>query len=370
MIKNVFKKIKKPFKKLKLYVKYKAGWLGIPKIVAYTGYGNRSEVFIKGCVLEDKGLAKPRDKQKIWQNILATIKRFSGDEIAGVKVKASFMGITKTIETDECGYFFFHFSTKEDLGKKANNGWLNCEIELIDNIVENQPQTVVQGNIRIVTENEDRIFVSDIDDTVMVSHSTQTLKKLSLMLFKNAYARRPLNGVETLYQRLVKGKDKKSNYPFFYVSSSEWNLYDLLDDFFNHNGLPKGVFMLKKLQKNILNFRKSGLGNHRHKYEKIKTLLNFYRTQKFILIGDSGQRDPKIYRQLALEFPGRIETIYIRKVGLKKWLFDENDLIAELEKVNTHFFQVEDSEKMSGHAFRYGYIDSKVLHEPELPNMK
>lgn len=36
---------------------------------------------------------------------------------------------------------------------------------------------------------------------------------------------------------------------------------------------------------------------------------------RFVLIGDSGQRDPITYGDMAVEFPGRVELILIRQVG-------------------------------------------------------
>ncbi len=36
---------------------------------------------------------------------------------------------------------------------------------------------------------------------------------------------------------------------------------------------------------------------------------------RFVLIGDSGQRDPVIYEELAREFPGRVLAAIIRQVG-------------------------------------------------------
>ena len=89
-LKPIVKGAYKPFKRLKLYIKQKLGWLDIPKILPYKGYGNEKEIFIQGMVIEDKGLSKPHDRQQFWHNRLAIIKRFSSDEIAGVKVKATF----------------------------------------------------------------------------------------------------------------------------------------------------------------------------------------------------------------------------------------------------------------------------------------
>ncbi len=363
LIKPFVRGVKKPFKAFKVFLKQKAGWLGTPKILPYRGFGNHMEVFIQGMVIEDKGLAKPEDRHRVWHNILAMIKRFSSDEIPGVKIKAEFYGLSQISETDENGFFSFHFNIKEISDKLTQKHWHSINMILMDEIIEDQPEISAKGEIRIVSTDEGRIIVSDIDDTVLISHSTQTFRKLKLMLFKNALTRLPFKGVSAFYRALERGKDQKAFYPFFYVSSSEWNLYDLLENFFDHNTLPKGVFMLRKLEHSILKFWKSGQGNHEHKYEKIKSLLEFFENQTFILIGDSGQKDPEIYNRLAHDFPGRIESIYIRKIGSKAFFKDIEQITSKLEKVETHYLQVEDTKDAAGHAIIEGYINEDLFHE-------
>jgi phosphatidate phosphatase APP1 len=46
----------------------------------------------------------------------------------------------------------------------------------------------------------------------------------------------------------------------------------------------------------------------------IESLLKQFPNRKFILIGDSGERDPEIYGALARKFPAQIIRIYIRDV--------------------------------------------------------
>jgi len=355
-LKPVFKSIKKPVKRLKVYLKQKAGWLGMPKILPYKGYGNYSDIFLKGIVIEDKGLAKPKDKQMFWQNILATLKRFSSDGIAGARVKATFFDESMITETDELGYFEFHFQLKQSTTKLITNKWHKVHIELIDKVIENQGEVSAIGEVMIVHPQQNRIIVSDIDDTVLISHSTQTLRKLRLMLLKNALTRLPFPGVANFYRALASGKEKQDDHPFFFVSSSEWNLYDLLEDFFRFNNIPKGVFLLRKLNHSIFKFWKSGGGNHEQKYIEIKSLLNFYRNEKFILIGDSGQRDPEIYTKIALEFPGRIEAIYIRKIRSRSFLNSDEDFNKKLENAKTTYLEVHDTNEAVEHATEQGFI--------------
>jgi phosphatidate phosphatase APP1 len=363
IFKPILKGVKKPFKLLKLYLKQKAGWLGIPKILAYRGLGNDQHVYINGMVIEDKGLVKPVDKQHVWTNILAAIKRFSSDQIPGVKVEAEFMGMKAIDETDELGFFSFYFNVQDISPAILKRDWHPVEFVLLDEIVENQPLVTAKGEVRIVSPNEKRVIVSDIDDTVLVSHSTTTFQKLRLMLFKNAVMRVPFKGVASFYCALESGLRKDAFHPFFYVSSSEWNLYDLLEDFFDHNKIPRGVFMLRKLEHSIFKFWKSGQGSHEHKYEKIKFLLQLFDKQRFILIGDSGQKDPGIYIRLARDFPGRIESIYIRKIGKGRNRQSLKHFTIQLEKVNTSFLQVEDTIAAARHALEKGYIHKDAFTE-------
>lgn len=353
--KPVFKGIKKPLKFLKVFLKQKAGRLDVPKILPYRGYGNETDVFIQGRVIEGKGLAKPKDNQQIRQNILATLKRFASDEIPGVNVKAGFLNEKQIVTTDEMGFFYFHFHLPGKEKELLTKEWHTVHFSLPDEIVENQPQVYTTGEVRVISGKQSRIIVSDIDDTVMISHSTQTLRKLRLMLFKNAFTRLPFPGVARFYRSLEAGKKKQENNPFFYVSSSEWNLYDLLEDFFSLNKLPKGVFLLRKLNYSIYKFWKPGDGNHEHKYVKIKSLLEFYPEQKFILIGDSGQKDPAIYSKIAFEFPGRIEAIYIRRIRSKSYAEKQENLDKNLLKVKTFYLEVKDIIQAARHAAKNGF---------------
>ena len=244
ILKPVFKKIKKPLRWIKVFLKQKAGWLDMPRIVPYRGYGSETDVYIRGMVIEDKGLSKPLDRNRFWHNILAAIKRFSSDEIPGVKIKAELLGVASIMETDDLGYFDFHFQFTDKSEALRGKEWHTVHFELLDVIVENQPAIYTTGEVRIIPASQKRIIISDVDDTVMVSHATQTLRKLHLMLFKNALTRNHFSHVDLFYQGLAEGKDKQDSNPFFYVSSSEWNLYDLLEDFFSINKIPKGVFQI------------------------------------------------------------------------------------------------------------------------------
>ena len=86
----------------------------------------------------------------------------------------------------------------------------------------------------------------------------------------------------------------------------------------NYNELPEGVFLLQDLKSGIRDLLKSGGGSHSHKKDKIERLLRVFPESKFVLIGDSGQKDPYIYQSIVREYPGRVEEVYIRDVRKSK----------------------------------------------------
>jgi phosphatidate phosphatase APP1 len=147
-----------------------------------------------------------------------------------------------------------------------------------------------------------------------MSYSSHMGQRLKVLFTQNARSRKPFEGVVRHYQLLALGNTTpEAPNPFFYVSSSEWNLYDYIHEFTAVNGLPRGVFMLNVL-KQFSQIFKTGQNNHHTKFARIVRILEAYPAQKFVLLGDSSQQDPYIYASIVSHFPGRIYAVYIRDV--------------------------------------------------------
>nr|WP_262919038.1 App1 family protein [Tunicatimonas sp. TK19036] len=180
------------------------------------------------------------------------------------------------------------------------------------------------------------------------------------MLFKNAKTRLPFDGASAFYQALYQGPNLEKNHPFFYVSSSEWNLYDLLVDFCEHHDFPKGPFLLKDAQIHLKKIWKAGGGNHHHKYEKICRIFDMYPHLPFILVGDSGQHDAEIYSELSQKHPNRILAIYIRDVRPSRHQAVK-DIANELAKKNIEMVLVKDTEEAALHALKHGFLHPEAI---------
>ena len=71
-------------------------------------------------------------------------------------------------------------------------------------------------------------MISDIDDTIVRTGATSLLMMLRVVLLSNAHTRLPFQGVAAFYGALARGASGQDSNPLFYVSSSPWNLYDVL----------------------------------------------------------------------------------------------------------------------------------------------
>ncbi len=347
-----------PFKAVRIAVKKRLGMLGDPVILPYNAYGTENKVMITGAVIEDKGLARPEPGQNMWKNILTMVKRYSGDEIAGVRVEINYCGQDIIVRTNERGLFHTILPRKP-----LPDGTISDTVSftLIDRLDEKVEPVRVESTAFIVSSEPDYIVVSDIDDTVLVSHSTKTLKKLRVMMSKNALTRSPFEGVAAFYRALNKPEEGEKR-PVFYVSASEWNLYDLLVDFFKDKMMPAGPLLLSDVRLSLFSIFRSGK-KFNDKVERIKDLFEHYYLHNFILIGDSGQEDPDIYLKMTEMYPGRVKVIYIRYIGKKRHNRKLERQAEEARELGTEMIVVKTSTEAARHAAGKGLIDASQIED-------
>jgi phosphatidate phosphatase APP1 len=201
--------------------------------------------------------------------------------------------------------------------------------------------------------------ISDIDDTVVLTHATSLLKMARMVFLKNARSRMPFPGVAAFYQALRLGPQNNAANPIFYVSSSAWNIYDLLIDFMEHNDIPAGPLLLADYGLDQTSFPFAS--HDTHKMTQIQQILTTYPHLRFILIGDSGQRDHAIYQQVNHDFPDRILAIYLRDV---QWLtIDSSSQSATIETLpnGVEVILAPNTAAAASHAADHGFIAAAAL---------
>ena len=91
-------------------------------------------------------------------------------------------------------------------------------------------------------------------------------------------------------------------------------------------------------------------------------ILDSFPHLSFVLIGDSGESDPEIYRDVVKEYPTRIRAVYIRSIdGQPARLAAIDKLIDEIRHTGSQLVLTPDSEFAAAHAAAEGLISTALL---------
>jgi phosphatidate phosphatase APP1 len=281
------------------------GRLGPLQLVTYRGYGTELGATVRGRVVEASILERSLPADTRLRSFRRMLRRFNSRELPEASVRVR-VGAKEAIgETDDEGYFELPISAPE---LSEFGVWKTAEVEVVEAKVRGLVPVRAIAHILVPSRDAELGVISDIDDTVLQTHVTQKLKMIWVTLSGSAFTRMPFEGTSELYRALSAGRTGRGNNPVFYVSKSPWNLYDFLIDFMDYHELPRGPLLLRDV------------GLHEappidHKTAAVSRLLETYPDLPFILIGDSGERDPDIYLETAARYPGRVRAIYIRDLA-------------------------------------------------------
>jgi phosphatidate phosphatase APP1 len=328
---------------------------GAAIIVPYMSYGSADCLTLRGRVLKDEGFHEPDPAHSGLRNLVELYKRLGSDEVPGATLRAVFGGIQQDIATDDSGYFTAAFRLPQALA----GGWHTVRLTLLDPAPRTGPLAQADAQVLVPPASARFGVISDIDDTVLWSNVTSKLRMLKMLAMSNAHTRKPFKGVTAFYRALHDGPDGKDGNPLFYVSSSPWHLYTPLVDFIESQSLPLGPLLLKELGVKSL----FGAGSHMgHKLAHITQILDTYPALPFVLIGDSGQQDPEIYREVVQRYPQRIKAIYIRSVDPDPARIEAIDrLAAEVRSSGAQLVLAPDSEFAAAHAAGEGLIAAAAV---------
>lgn len=274
----------------------------------YRGYANDRHLVVFGHAFKSWAPDKYELDKRGFKHAFSVIHKFRISPIKNQEITLRFKDINLTSKTFDDGYFRFDLPFYETL----ESGW--HEYEVVCKV--GKMGIVAKGEILKPFKSKFGI-ISDIDDTFLVSHSQNFFKKIYIMLFRNINKRKVFEDVTEHYRALsLYGQEDESAFnSFFYVSSSEWNLYDFIIEFTHMHTLPKAVIKLKKIKTGISDFLFTGRGNHDHKFEKIKDIISFYPDLQYVLLGDDSQHDAYIYEKLCKIYKLNIKAVYIRQTG-------------------------------------------------------
>jgi hypothetical protein len=147
--------------------------------------------------------------------------------------------------------------------------------------------------------------VADIDDTIKLTRVRER-RQMLLNTFARPFA--PVPGMAAWLARVVAAQPASA---LHYVSGSPLQLLPPLAAFLRRERFPDGSLHLRPLSlqpRSLLDDEATA----RHKHAAIGQLLADHPRRRFLLVGDSGERDPEIYGAIAREHGARVAAVLIR----------------------------------------------------------
>ncbi|MGE0700490.1 MAG: App1 family protein [Hyphomicrobiaceae bacterium] len=149
--------------------------------------------------------------------------------------------------------------------------------------------------------------ISDIDDTVKVTHVSSRRRMMALTFLEAFEA---VSGMAERYRQWV-----AAGASLHFISSSPWPLYEPLSSFLAGAGFPPATTTLKNVALRDRSIRNLLAKATKTKPPAIDAILRDFPRRRFVLVGDSAENDAEIYVDAALRHPGRVSRILIRDCG-------------------------------------------------------
>lgn len=316
--------------------------LGRPvRIHPFAGFGTGGWALLGGRVSVGAVRGTEGSRTGWWAVLRANVLPFLSVEVPAALVRVTLGGHEVLTRADREGYLRVRL---EDVALAPGQH----QVTLTPVRPAGEPAV---GTVHVPDPAATLAVVSDIDDTIVdsgIAHGV--LATLRTMLLQEQSTRVPLTGAAQLYRALAQGPPQR---PFFYLSTSPWNLAGFLQGFLTQHRFPSGPLVLTDWGPGADSLLR--VSSRTHKLSTLRRLAQALPHSRFVLIGDSGQQDPAIYAEFCAEHPGRVVAIYIRRAGAAG---AERTRQAEqlLAAAGVPFVLTDDTEVMLQHAVEHGLI--------------
>ena len=297
------------------------------RIQPYFGHRSRDRLLLSARALHAR---KPGFAQRTRLGAIRTmVSQFLSFKATGVPVRLELPGHDGTTSihhglTDKDGFVHFDIELDPPWDLPDDPVW---ELGMLHWDNAHGPQSA-ETRVLAPAHDSKLAVISDIDDTIIETGVTGGFRNV-LRNWRRLFAQLPherlaVPGADLFYDQLgggmLQAEAEAVNYrlpatkrPFFYISSSPWNLFSYLVAFKQVKGLPLGPLKLRDWG---FNRRTLGSESHgEHKEAAIDGILAMYPALRFALIGDDTQGDLPAFARAVQLYPGRIAAVFLRTVS-------------------------------------------------------
>lgn len=243
------------------------------------------------------GVVPDRNQQSMFDD---RINLLLGDNKGGRRIVVTLAGKDYALsETGPDGHVTDTLSVKDaDLEPIQRNGAVTFQAKL----AARDPR-IFQGSVLLIPP-AGRSIISDIDDTVKVTYVTDRRRMMESTFLKPFEA---IPGTASLFQTWASEGAR-----FHFVSSSPWHLYVPLSVFLTEAGFPPATLTLKQIRLKDNSIQNIFADATLTKPTEIEKLLSTWPERKFVLVGDSGEKDPEIYAEILRRHLDQVDRIFVR----------------------------------------------------------
>jgi len=294
----------------------------------YAAFLTDTHIFVKGRALKTSLQSKDYN-QGILRSLLTSIRLALSKELKKLTLKLVVNGESYPTITDHEGYFEWSIPINLPTGRS------HIGVELCSSTDEDAQPTLVK--LKTITGELPIGIISDIDDTVMLTHvkSFFKIRMIFNTVFINPFKRKPIENAAKFYSKYLAAAPGET--PIFYISNSPWNMHHYLTSFLTHHGFPAGILLLRDF--GLQMFKRKQPLIKQNKYLLIVRMLDLFPKTKFILIGDSAEVDFDIYMKIKYNYPDSISHIIIRKASNSK---NENRISQSLDDQTRQYVSIID----------------------------
>jgi len=270
-------------------------------IVVYHAYGNTHQIIIQGRMVEKKSFKEVKQDDNWFRNLWRRVRQVKGDEIKNQTIFASVNHEKFKTKGDDEGYFEFNIMTKKALKSGYKKVALNIE----------KNKNIHETEVTIIKSQPLVGIISDFDDTIIVSDVTNKIKLGYNTMFKNYKQRIVVPTMLKRFQKILAQNPKNTPSTLFILSGSPQQLFLAVEDFLTFHHFPKHTLILKKAHGE----NKDPLTDQfAYKTQKIERLIRLYPQMKWVMFGDSGEKDAQVYKFIKDKYPNRVISYYIRDI--------------------------------------------------------
>ena len=260
-------------------------WAG-GAVVLFPAIGSLNKVTLSGRVFRDEATAGS-------STLSRNLRRLAASNWEDVPVEVRYAGQSRNVTSGRDGNFEAVFEAIAP--RLFALGSQKAEAHVAG------AKTGIAG-VEILGPSAPFFVVSDFDDTVAISEVLSRRRLLANALLKDESTQSVVKGMAEFYGCL---RDNPGKPAFALVSGSPVQFAGRIGTFLANHRFPAMGLYLRDLGPSTLSD---------YKQPVIRALMRGM-PNKAVLVGDSGEHDPEVYRQMVQEFPDRVLRVYIRNAG-------------------------------------------------------